>query len=142
MFGRFRVKLRAMASPRKAGHYARHIPGTRYHLTLDQRSLYTRGYPHYVGNVSTDTSIGSGSMLRAPGDKQRGVVRAQQTITNSGGEIELRKPNGGIADQRGGVPLGCKAAARDPEVVCHYTGLLEEWHSEISLYLEDRCGYD
>lgn len=56
----------------------------------------------------------------------------QQTITNLGVGLELRKPEGCYADQ------GCKVVARDPQAVAHFVGLLEEWCSKIRHYLDDR----
>lgn len=73
------------------------------------------------------------------------VDNLQQTITNLGGGLELRKPDAHHESQEGGVgggggggaTSGAKAAARDPEVVSHYVELLEEWCSKIRLYLDD-----
>lgn len=63
----------------------------------------------------------------------------QQTITNLGGGLELRKPDGHHEVQGGRKLSGGMAAARDPEVVSHYVELLEEWCSKIRVYLDDRC---
>lgn len=77
------------------------------------------------------------------------VDNLQQTITNLGGGLELRKPDAHHEGREGGVgsgggggggeggSSGAKAAARDPEVVSHYVELLEEWCSKIRLYLDD-----
>lgn len=67
------------------------------------------------------------------------VDNLQQTITNLGGGLELRKPDAHHEGQDGssGGSYGAKAAARDPEVVSHYVELLEEWCSKIRLYLDD-----
>lgn len=67
------------------------------------------------------------------------VDNLQQTITNLGGGLELRKPDAHHEGQEGGVggSSGAKAAARDPEIVSHYVELLEEWCSKIRLYLDD-----
>lgn len=63
----------------------------------------------------------------------------QQTITNLGGGLELRKPDGHHEGQEGGgrASRGA-AAAKDPEVVSHYVELLEEWCSKIRVYLKER----
>ncbi|CAM9783398.1 unnamed protein product, partial [Ectocarpus sp. 6 AP-2014] len=68
------------------------------------------------------------------------VDNLQQTITNLGGGLELRKPDALHQGETGGVSgggAGAKAAARDPEVVSHYVELLEEWCSKIRLCLDD-----
>lgn len=67
------------------------------------------------------------------------LMNLQQTITNLGGGLELRKPDRRYdgSDERVAAVSG-KAAARDPEIVSHYVELLEEWCTKIRSYLDDR----
>ncbi|CAM9238946.1 unnamed protein product, partial [Discosporangium mesarthrocarpum] len=61
------------------------------------------------------------------------VSNLQETITNLGGGLELRKPDRQyeLSSVLGG------GVASTPEVVSHYMGLLEEWCSKITAYLDD-----